>query len=183
MHYTVMTSAVCNVCVVWEGKNDRFRVRRIFLLERGADARRHIKRFYQEATRSQCKGVDALLRGIRRYFKSGSIGFDLSDTHMAGRSKFENNVYKATAHIPPGKVASYRTLASMCDCRSARAIGRVMAKNPYPLLVPCHRVIHSSGKIGGFQTGPLMKRRLLELEGVKFDESGTVPKSFFLCKR
>jgi methylated-DNA-[protein]-cysteine S-methyltransferase len=49
-----------------------------------------------------------------------------------------------------------------------------LARNPFPLLIPCHRAIRSNGKLGGFQGGPGMKRALLELEGIEFSPTGKV---------
>jgi methylated-DNA-[protein]-cysteine S-methyltransferase len=60
----------------------------------------------------------------------------------------------------------------------ARAVGIVMAGNPFPLIVPCHRTVKSDLHIGGFQSGVEMKRLLLEREGIFFDKAGRV-----ICKR
>ena len=56
----------------------------------------------------------------------------------------------------------------------ARAVGNAMAGNPFPLVVPCHRVIRGDGSLGGFGGGLKMKRALLEMEGVRFDSRGRV---------
>ncbi|MCK7468651.1 MAG: MGMT family protein [Desulfosudis oleivorans] len=59
--------------------------------------------------------------------------------------------------------------------RSAvRAVGQALATNPFPIIVPCHRAVRSSGELGGYQGGPAMKRALLEREGVAFDAAGRV---------
>jgi methylated-DNA-[protein]-cysteine S-methyltransferase len=60
----------------------------------------------------------------------------------------------------------------------ARAVGNVMACNPFPLIIPCHRTILSNLHLGGFQSGADIKRALLEREGIIFDEQGKV-----ICKR
>jgi methylated-DNA-[protein]-cysteine S-methyltransferase len=56
----------------------------------------------------------------------------------------------------------------------ARAVGRALARNPFPIIIPCHRAIRSDGRLGGFQGGPAMKRALLELEGVECSSTGRV---------
>ncbi|MCU0582772.1 MAG: methylated-DNA--[protein]-cysteine S-methyltransferase [Syntrophales bacterium] len=56
----------------------------------------------------------------------------------------------------------------------ARAAGQGCAKNPFPILFPCHRVIRSDGSLGGFGGGLKLKRALLEMEGIRFDKNGTV---------
>ncbi len=70
--------------------------------------------------------------------------------------------------IKPGHVASYSELAEAAGApRAARAVGNACARNPFPILVPCHRVVKSDGSIGGFGGDASMKRYLLELEGAK----------------
>ncbi|MFP4212493.1 MAG: methylated-DNA--[protein]-cysteine S-methyltransferase [Desulfohalobiaceae bacterium] len=75
------------------------------------------------------------------------------------------------AGVGKGQWISYQGLAELCGRpRAARAVGRVMAKNPWPLLVPCHRVLAGGGKLGGFSSGLQMKRFLLNLEGIAYQE-------------
>lgn len=80
---------------------------------------------------------------------------------------FQKKVLIATLGIPSGKVKSYLWVAKKAgSAKAARAVGRVMAMNPYSPYVPCHRVISSSGKIGGYSGGLRKKRKLLKEEGV-----------------
>lgn len=82
-------------------------------------------------------------------------------------SDFEKRVYRATIKIPAGQVRSYKWVAeTMGKPNASRAVGNALNKNPYPVVVPCHRVIKSDGSIGGFAAGPKAKRRLLAKEGV-----------------
>jgi methylated-DNA-[protein]-cysteine S-methyltransferase len=79
---------------------------------------------------------------------------------------FHKKVLEELARIPAGKVLSYGELAAKCGSpKAARAVGQVMAKNPWPLVYPCHRVLASGGGLGGFGPGLEMKKWLLELEG------------------
>lgn len=73
--------------------------------------------------------------------------------------------------VTPGEWISYSGLAHMCGVpRGARAVGRVMRENPWPLVIPCHRVLRRDGNIGGFSSGVAMKRYLLAREGVLPEE-------------
>ena len=82
-------------------------------------------------------------------------------------SDFEKAVYRATRKIPRGEVRSYKWVAEAIGRPNAcRAVGNALNKNPYPVIVPCHRVIKSDGSIGGFALGLKMKRRLLKSEGI-----------------
>jgi methylated-DNA-[protein]-cysteine S-methyltransferase len=76
--------------------------------------------------------------------------------------------------IPRGKTATYGWVAKQIGTKGVRAVGNANARNPLPLVVPCHRVIRSDRTLGGFGGGLEMKRRLLEMEGVKFDNKGRV---------
>jgi methylated-DNA-[protein]-cysteine S-methyltransferase len=58
--------------------------------------------------------------------------------------------------------------------RAARAVGTALANNPFPIIIPCHRTIRADGTPGGFGGGIMMKRNLLEMEGVRFDPRGRV---------
>ncbi|MHA1663588.1 MAG: methylated-DNA--[protein]-cysteine S-methyltransferase, partial [Candidatus Thorarchaeota archaeon] len=59
-----------------------------------------------------------------------------------------------------------------------RAVGNALARNPFPIIVPCHRAIRSDRTLGGFQGGLKMKRRILEMEGVEFDSTSRVKEEF-----
>jgi O-6-methylguanine DNA methyltransferase len=82
-------------------------------------------------------------------------------------SEFESKVYKAVKLIPSGQTRSYKWVAQRIGCpRSYRAVGNALNKNPYPVAVPCHRVIRKNGDLGGFSKGRRAKKRLLSKEGI-----------------
>jgi methylated-DNA-[protein]-cysteine S-methyltransferase len=80
-------------------------------------------------------------------------------------TEFEKKVLKIVLKIPLGRVRSYKWVAKKTGRPKAhRAVANALKKNPYPLLVPCHRVIESSGKAGGYSLGRGMKKKLINLE-------------------
>ena len=80
---------------------------------------------------------------------------------------FQRRVLDVVARIPPGEVRSYAWVAKeVGKPRAVRAVGNAVARNPVPLLIPCHRVVRSDGLIGNYALGSAMKRRVLALEGV-----------------
>ncbi len=94
-------------------------------------------------------------------------------------TEFESSVYEALCRVPAGKVVTYKILGDAIGCGSGRAIGNAMRNNPYAPEVPCHRVILSNHKIGGFMGDVIgdkieKKRDLLEKEGVNFDDEGNL---------
>ena len=87
------------------------------------------------------------------------------DLAMAGHGAFSVQVWRWTMTIPFGRTCSYGWIAARIGKPgAARAVGRALGKNPWPLLVPCHRVIRADGVIGGFSSGVEWKRYLLEWE-------------------
>ena len=83
-------------------------------------------------------------------------------------TSFQQRVLRATAGIPPGEVRTYGQIAAAAGAPgAARAAGTALARNPVPLLIPCHRVVRSDGAVGAYSGGgPAVKRRLLGAEGV-----------------
>ncbi|MDE1764184.1 MAG: MGMT family protein [Thaumarchaeota archaeon] len=85
--------------------------------------------------------------------------------------KLEEKVYKKLMEVPKGQVTTYGELAKAVGLKNGqRAIGRIMNKNPYPVIVPCHRVIMSTGRVGGYAWGEKIKTNMLSQEGVKIKD-------------
>jgi methylated-DNA-[protein]-cysteine S-methyltransferase len=81
------------------------------------------------------------------------------------------DVYSMLLTIPKGKVSTYGDLAkALGNPAASRHIGRILSKNPNPIKVPCHRVVMSNGKIGGYALGTQKKKKLLQNEGVIFSD-------------
>ena len=86
-------------------------------------------------------------------------------------TEFQIKVWKELSKIPKGEVRTYKQIAkSIGKPRSSRAVANACAKNPYPIVIPCHRVIRSDGLIGGYSGhgGIKRKKELLQKEGLKF---------------
>lgn len=85
-----------------------------------------------------------------------------------GGTPFQQEVWAALLTVPYGRTVSYRDIAAQIGRPSAaRAVGGANGSNPLPILIPCHRVIAAGGSLGGYSLGLEVKRRLLELEGVR----------------
>jgi len=81
----------------------------------------------------------------------------------------DSDVYDLLLQIPAGKVSTYGDVAkALGNPSSSRIIGRILGKNPNPIKVPCHRVVMSDGKVGGYFYGSDKKKELLEKEGISF---------------
>lgn len=78
---------------------------------------------------------------------------------------FAKKVYKVVLTIPLGDVRTYKWVAKKIgNPRAVRAVGSALKNNPYPLIIPCHRIVHSNGRLGGYILGRKTKRVLLNLE-------------------
>ena len=111
---------------------------------------------------------NALQKQIIAYFEGTYVNFNPNiPIVLDGFSQFAGRVLTACRKISFGQTISYGQLAQKAGSpTAARAVGRVMAKNPLPLIIPCHRVIRSDGRIGGFsaQGGVKLKNTLLRFE-------------------
>lgn len=113
--------------------------------------------------------VTALLRGEVRDLLAVPLD-------MQSVSDFDRRVYEIARGIPPGRVLTYGEVASRLGINNARAIGQSLGRNPFAVIVPCHRVVAADGKLGGFSAngGASTKLRLLAIEGARRDESPTL---------
>ena len=109
--------------------------------------------------------LDDPRRQLDEYFEGRRHSFDL-ELDLGGVEPFPRRVLEELAHVPYGEVTTYGRLAAQVDRpRAARAVGTVMNRNPMPIVLPCHRVVGSTGKLVGYGGGLARKERLLRLEG------------------
>jgi len=102
----------------------------------------------------------ALQQALNAYF-AGTLSFPPLPLSLTG-TPFQQQVWHALQQIPPGTTLSYGELASLIGRPNAhRAVGTAVGVNPFPLLIPCHRVIRSSGTLGGYRGGLERKETLL----------------------
>ncbi len=102
-----------------------------------------------------------------KLFEDILLGKDLQETGIDFQiqgTAFQKRLWAETCRIPSGSLISYKELASRISCRSARAVGQALRKNPLPIIIPCHRVIGSDGKLTGFSCGLEIKKILIEFE-------------------
>jgi methylated-DNA-[protein]-cysteine S-methyltransferase len=105
---------------------------------------------------------------IRSHLRGEAQEFDFSHIDMPGSGPFMRKVYERTRGIPSGTVLTYAAVAKKAGSPKAfRAVGQAMAKNPFPIVIPCHRVVGTSKGAGGFSAlgGLDTKARILKIEG------------------
>jgi len=114
--------------------------------------------------------IARLAARLQSFASGGEERFDDVPLDLSHLSAFQLRVVRACRRIDRGRVRSYGELAAASGSPgAARAVGSVMAKNRFPIIVPCHRVVGAAGSLGGFSArdGINMKRRMLELEGAE----------------
>lgn len=112
--------------------------------------------------------------GIRALMAGGDADLLTAELDMGAVPTFEQGVYRACRAIPRGKTLTYGDIAfSLGDVSLSRAVGVALGKNPFPPIVPCHRVLGADGRMVGFSaTGGIeLKRKLLVLEGALPDQA------------
>jgi methylated-DNA-[protein]-cysteine S-methyltransferase len=167
------------VCIVWSVLNKNPRIANILLSRSGLSAENQAVRLFPDSRKYSCAEIDKIAYSINAYLEGENVKFPLNLVDLSQCTKFEQSVLRAQHAIPRGSVSTYGIIAAHVGASGgARAVGNVMAGNPFPLIVPCHRTILSSLHLGDFQSGTEMKRALLEKEGIDFDHAGRV-----ICKR
>lgn len=101
---------------------------------------------------------------LGEYFAGRSRSFSAC-CDLSGLPAFTREVLRVTSRIPYGEVRSYRWVAEQLGKpKASRAVGNALARNPIPIIIPCHRVVRSDGHLGGYALGLKWKRKLLQLE-------------------
>ncbi len=118
---------------------------------------------------------------LHAFLSGAEVVFPLDALDFSGITPFQEKVLRMEHRVPFGRVTTYGRLAEQAGRPgAARAVGNMLARNPFPLIIPCHRAVRSDGSIGGFQGGPELKRGLLEQEGIVFDNTDRIPRRYFL---
>jgi methylated-DNA-[protein]-cysteine S-methyltransferase len=113
------------------------------------------------------EAIERWVADLEAYFRGERLSWRLDEVELdrEGMTPFAVRTVEALMTVPAGVTVSYGELAQLAGYpRAARAVGSVMAQNPIPIVVPCHRVIRSDGNLGRYGTDPSWKERLLEHE-------------------
>lgn len=167
--WTSVPTAFGPIAIVWSGARGRVRVDRIYLpMEIPAALGRSLRR-------ASCAEIDRFAKRIAAFCAGDAVSLDRSILDLGACPAFQRAVLVAEHGIPRGKVSTYGRIARHIGRPgAARAVGTALGRNPFPLVIPCHRAVREGGALGGYRGGLPMKRALLEREGVAFDAKGRV---------
>lgn len=181
VYYTSASTRLGNVGIAWRPKGNGAIILRIFLPREDERMDVLIRRFFPSVVRRSHRMITQVCRSIRALAAGRDATVSGKILHMKACGEFQRRILSQVMRIPRGKVSTYGRLAERSRAsRGARAVGNALATNPYPLIIPCHRVIRSDGSLGGFGGGLKMKEGLLIMEGIAFDSKAKVLTEF-LC--
>ena len=134
-------------------------------VEPSPSALRRLVRVYGPGIVPDHQRSSALARELDQYFNGKRRAFNIA-YDLSGLTPFQTRVLNATAEIPFGSVSTYGAIAKRAgNQKASRAAGGALNQNPIPIVVPCHRVVGSTGGLVGYAGGLDVKRRLLGIEG------------------
>jgi methylated-DNA-[protein]-cysteine S-methyltransferase len=168
-HYHVFETAMGFCGIAWSDAG----VTRFQLPSKSAEAAERLirRRAPSAEPGAPAEDVLAIIEAAKRYFAGEKMDFASVRVDLAGQDAFFAQIYDALRRVEWGRTTTYGALAKEVGAgrKAARDVGEATARNPAPLIIPCHRVLAAGGKIGGFSApgGSKTKARMLELEGVR----------------
>lgn len=173
--YTLVPSAFGPIAIAWREVDQEAKVWHVFLSDGTARAEDRLAEAYPDCWYVSHPAIDRVAERIKRYLSGEAVTFDLSSVPLERCTAFQRRVLLAEYAIPRGQVSTYGRIAAHLGVpRGARAVGNALARNPFALIIPCHRAIRSNGTLAGYQGGLEMKRQLLQMEGVQVSDGGYV---------
>nr|WP_213087408.1 methylated-DNA--[protein]-cysteine S-methyltransferase [Streptococcus pacificus] len=121
----------------------------------------------EKPIKGSTEAIDRVIDWLEAYFSGRKPSADNLPLIIQG-SSFQKKVWKALRTIPYGQLTTYGELAKQLDCQSPQAVGTAIGHNPFSMVIPCHRVLSSAGKLSGYAGGLDKKRWLLTHENITF---------------
>ena len=179
--YQLIPSALGQIGMLWVQKNAAPLILHIMLPQKDIPITETISKNWPAALKQSHEKLKKLCLQIQNFLEGSPVSFSLEFIDMTQCYDFQKKVLLETRQIPRGKVSCYGHLADrILAPGAARAVGSALARNPFPLIIPCHRVIKSTGYLGNFRGGSEMKRFLLQMEGVPSSTKGKIDPEKFL---
>ena len=173
--YHTFDSPFNSFTIIWKEIDTEIKIQRIFLSDPEINSEKKAINNFTEIKQGSSTKIDKLSYKIKKFLKGEEQEFNLNLIDLNVCFKSQKKVLLAEYEIPRSWVSTYRRIANKIGIlNGARVVGNSLARNPFPIIIPCHRAIKSSGELGGYQGGIEMKRTLLEMEGIEFSSKGKV---------
>ncbi len=175
LFFSIFTSLLDTFTIVWKEIDSEARVQHIFLSDPEKKSEIKARDAFTTIELGSSVIIEALGLKIAQVLRGEKINFDLQLIDLDQCFNIQKKVLLAEHGIPRGWISTYKRIANKIGVpNGARVVGNALARNPFPIVIPCHRAIKSNGELGGFQGGIKMKRALLEMEGIIFSNKGKV---------
>lgn len=167
-HYHIFETALGFCAIAWSDQG----ITRFRLPEPNAEATEQslLRRLPDATPATPLAAIAEAVTAAQHYFAGEKTDFTGAPVDLGKQTELFDKIYAAARKLGYGETTTYGALAKQFgdDWEIARDVGQAMAKNPVPLIIPCHRVLAAGGKVGGFSAagGAATKVKMLELEGV-----------------
>ena len=174
--HTIDKSPIGEITIIWR-KKPKFQIEEIILSNPNKTSSQIAREKYEIdgelSVNKKSKQLNNVLRQINNYFNEEDYKFSLEYLNLDKLQPFQREVLEAEFNTKKGTVNTYKDIAkSIGSPKAYRAVGTALAKNPYPIIIPCHRTVKWDGTIGGFggfAGGLESKKTLLELDGLMIE--------------
>lgn len=180
LKYIVFNSLIGEISVVWDNSNDI--IKQIVLPDVDSKKFNYGKIQYHGVLQETHPDtfITSVMSDVKDIVIGKDIRFEIEKLDLSTLTDFQKLVLLKQREIPHGKVTTYKKLAELINRpKSARPVANVLASNPFPLLIPCHRTVRSDWSVGGYAgtRNGYFKQYILENEGVQF-EKGIAKKEY-----
>ncbi len=162
-HYHIYSTAFGYTAILFQ--TEPFLVKRIYLPH---SHKRALKKRIQKtgpANPGHTRAVLNMCNDIQAYYEGNPIKTPWKFLDISGLTPLQRSVLEAVSSVPHGEIRSYGQIAAQVGHpRACRFVGTTLARNPFPILIPCHRIVRADGSPGGFYGGTDLKKRMLLLE-------------------
>lgn len=175
LFYSTFSSPFDTFTIVWREVDSNLRIQRVFLSDPQLKSKIKALESFEQISAGSSSQITSIGEKIQRFFKGEKVEFDLELLDFNTCSEVQKKVLIAESEVPRGWVSTYKRIAEKIGKpNGARVVGNSLAKNPFPIIIPCHRAIKTNGELGGYQGGIEMKRKLLEMEGIDISDKRKV---------
>lgn len=175
--HIISSSPIGEIAIIWR-KKPKFQIEEIIISNPNQTASEIVKEKYESEEElhlnKKSKQLNQVLNEINKYFQEKDYKFSLSYLNMDKLKPFQRKVLEAEFKTEKGTVNTYKDIAiEVGSPKAYRAVGTALAKNPFPIIIPCHRTVKADRTIGGFSGfagGLESKKILLELDGLMIQD-------------
>lgn len=182
---TLSNTPIGDIVIIWS-INDGFLIEEIILSDSKDTATKKAYEKYPNSLKNKKtpKKLRKIIKELDNYFNEKEAHFSVNYLNMEKLTPFQKTVLMAEFNTKKGTINTYSSLAKdIGNPKAYRAVGSALSRNPFPIIIPCHRTVKSDktlGGFGGFAGGLISKQILLELEGIEIKQKKVVSESHII---